>query len=219
MSENRDERSGLASLWQGPTRLYVVVAAVLVVIIIVAAVLLLTGVFSDQDSDEQPTATVQEGTATTVPTFTPGPTRPPTDTPPPAATATMPPPIMADTDDPQFELQSAGGRPSTEWTGFFGQVLDADGEPLEDVPLILWYPDPDGIPVELLDAPDSPIVWTDADGTYEMRIAERPFTGTWTIQVLADDGLPASKLFTFETSDDPDAGFQQIQVIWQRTGG
>ena len=113
---------------------------------------------------------------------------------------------MSDPVEPLFDLQTAGGRPSTEWTGFFGQVLDATGNPLAGVPLILWYPDPVGNPVELVGAPDSPVVRTDADGNYEIRLADAPFGGIWTIQVLTDDGEAASKLFTFETSDDPEQG-------------
>lgn len=216
MSENRD-KPGLAGLWQGSTRWYVVIAAVLFVVIVVAAVLLLTQGLPALRGE--PTAVAQpetESAPTTVPTFTPGPTRPPTDTPPPAATPTMQPPVMIDPAEPLFDLQAAGGRPSTEWTGFFGQVLDASGSPLAGVPLILWNTDAEGIPVELVGAPDSPVVRTAPDGSYEMRVAQVPYRGIWTIQVLTAEGEGASKLFTFETSNDPDQGFQQIQVNWQQ---
>jgi hypothetical protein len=215
MSEK--EKSGPAGLWQGSNRLYVILAVILVVVIVVAAVLLITKGLPALRGEPTPVAQAEtESAPTVVPTFTPGPTRPPTDTPPPAATPTLPPPVMSDPAEPLFDLQSAGGRPSTEWTGFFGQVLDASGQPLAGVPLILWYPDPEGNPVELVGTPDPPVVRTAEDGSYELRIADAPFAGLWTIQVLSDEGQGASKLFTFETSDDPEKGFQQIQVIWQR---
>jgi hypothetical protein len=201
---------------RNPTVVYGIVAALLVVIIVVAAYFLVTQGLPALRGGEEPTATAEgEATPSPVPTFTPAPTLPPTDTPPPAPSPTLGVPAMRDTDTPIFELKSAGGRPGTEWTGFFGQVLDAQGEPLAGVPLIIWYADPEGRPAELLNSPDSPIVSSAADGSYEMRLADAPFGGLWSIQVLTDDGGPASKLFTFETSDDPAAGFQQIQVIWQ----
>jgi hypothetical protein len=60
------------------------------------------------------------------------------------------------------------------------------------------------------------VVWTGADGAFEIRLAETPFAGTWSIQVLTPEGQPASKLFTFETDADTETGFQQVQVIWQK---
>jgi hypothetical protein len=201
---------------RNPTVLYVIVAALLVVIIVVAAYLLITQGLPALRGGGEPTAVAAgASTATPVPTFTPGPTRPPTNTPPPTAPPTLAAPVMQDTDAPIFELQSAGGRPSTEWTGFFGQVLDAEGNPLADIPLIIWDVKTPGQPAELVNSPDAPIVRTGADGSYDMRLADAPAQGAWSIQVLTDDGGPASKLFTFETSDNPEAGFQQIQVIWQ----
>jgi hypothetical protein len=95
-------------------------------------------------------------------------------------------------------------------------VLDAQGKPLAGVPLIVWYPDPQGIPAEPVDHPGSPVLRTDKDGNYEIRLADAPYAGTWSIQVLTDDGQPASKLFTFQTSDNTKTGLQQIQVIWKK---
>jgi hypothetical protein len=202
---------------RNPTVLYIIVAALLVVIIVIAAYFLITKGLPALKGGSEPTAVAAgPATSTPVPTFTPGPTRSPTNTPPPAPSPTLAVPAMLDTNTPLFELKSAGGRPSTEWTGFFGQVLDAQGNPLAGVPLILWYSEPEGRPAELVHAPDSPIVRTAADGSFEMRLADAPYGGTWSIQVLTDDGGPASKLFTFQTSDNPQAGFQQIQVIWQK---
>jgi hypothetical protein len=212
-----EKKSRLAGLGQGSSRLYIILAAILIVVIVVAVVLLLTKGLPALRGEATPVAQAEtESAPTVVPTFTPGPTRPPTDTPPPGATPTLPPPEMSDPVEPLFDLQGAGGRPSTEWTGFFGQVLDAGGQPLAGVPLILWRTDPEGVPVDLIGAPDPPVVRTAQDGSYELRIAEAPFAGVWTIQVLSDEGQGASKLFTFETSGDPEQGFQQIQVIWQR---
>jgi hypothetical protein len=201
---------------RNPTVLYVIVAALLVVIIVIAAYLLVTKGLPALREGEEPTSVAGgEMTATPVPTFTPGPTHAPTHTPLPAPSPTLGVPVMQDTDAPLFELKSAGGRPSTEWTGFFGEVLDSHGDPFAGVPLIVWYAEAEGRAAELVNSSDSPIVKTAADGSYEMRLADAPFGGVWSIQVLTADGGPASKLFTFETSDSPDTGFQQIQVIWQ----
>ena len=216
MSDNEVTKDGGAFPPRNPTVLYVIVAALLVVIIVIAAYLLITKGLPALRGDEEPTAlAVEKSTATSVPTFTPEPTQPPTDTALALASPTVALLVMQDTDAPLFDLQSAGGRPSTEWTGFFGQVLDAQGNPMADVPLILWYAEAEGRAAELVNSPDSPVVRTGADGSYEMQLADVPFGGVWSIQVLTDDRGPASKLFTFETSGDPEAGFQQIQVIWQ----
>jgi hypothetical protein len=114
---------------------------------------------------------------------------------------------MSDTDTPLFDFVSAGARPSTEWTGFFGEVLNAAGNPLSGVPLVVWYRD---------GTPASSVVTTDVDGRYEIRLAEAALAGSWSIQVLTEDGHPASKLFTFDTDENSETGIQQIQVIWQK---
>jgi hypothetical protein len=216
VSETQTTNGGEKRPSRNPTALYIIVAALLVVIIVVAAFLLITKGLPALRGDQKPTTVAEsETTATAVPTFTPAPTRPPTDTPPPTPLPTMAVPAMLDTDTPSFGLKSAGGRPSTEWTGFFGQVVDVQGKPLAGVPVIVWYAEAEGRPAELLNSPDSPIVRTAADGGYEMRLADAPYHGTWSIQVLTDEGGPASKLFTFETSDNPQTGLQQIQVMWQ----
>lgn len=196
----------------GPSRpqigLYVILAAILVIIIIVMAVLLVVKGIPALKGEKEPTAvTRQEPAASPVPTFTPGPTRAPTNTPLPTPLPTPPPPVMANTDSPLFEFQSAGGRPGVDWTGFFGQVTDAVGAPLAGVPLIIWYQD---------GTPASDVVKTDANGNYEIRLADVPLAGSWSIQVLTNDHRPASKLFTFNTDEDTTAGIQQIQVLWQR---
>ncbi len=102
---------------------------------------------------------------------------------------------------------SAGARPSAEWTGFFGQVTDAQGNPIPGVPLIVWYAD--GVAA-------SPVVRTDADGNYEIRLANKPLAGVWSIQVLTDDMQAASKLQTFRTDENTETGIQNIQVLWQK---
>jgi hypothetical protein len=202
---------------RNPTLLYVIVAALLVVIIVIAAYLLVTQGLPALRGGEEPTGLAAgESTATPVPTFTPGPTQPPTDTPLPVASPTVAVPVMQDTNAPSFDLKSAGGRPSTDWTGFFGQVLDTQGNPMADVPLVVWYAEAEGRAAELVNSPDSPVVRTGADGSYEMQLADVPFEGVWSIQVLTNDGGPASKLFTFTTSSSPETGFQQIQIIWQQ---
>ena len=77
MSENRD-KPGLASLWQGSTRLYIIIAAILVVVIVVAAILLVTQglAVSARRAYRRLAQTATESAPTAVPTFTPGPTRP-----------------------------------------------------------------------------------------------------------------------------------------------
>lgn len=193
---------------QNPTRLYIILAVVLVVIIVVAAVLLITEGLPALRGEEEPTAVTEaEPTATSVPTFTPGPTKAPTDTPLPSPTPTLETPLMLDTEEPAFSFEGAGGRPSVEWTGFFGQVLDSAGEPLEGVSVIVWYRDGTSA---------SSIVKSDEAGTYEIRLADAPLAGQWSIQLLADDYQPASKIFSFDTDENTETGIQQIQVIWKQ---
>ena len=190
-----------------PNRLYTLIAAVLVVIIVVAVILLITEGLPALRGETEPTAVSQvEPTATSVPTFTPKPTKEPTATSPPlpptAAALTM-----QDTDTPVFALDSAGARPSEEWSGFFGQVLDSVGTPLSGVSVVVWYRD---------GQPAAPVVKSDKDGYYEIHLADAPLAGTWTIQLLTDDNQPATKLLTFETDDNTQTGIQQIQVVWKQ---
>lgn len=208
MSQTEERNNDQAGPSRNPTRLYVILAGVLVVVILVMAILLVVKGLPALRGEKVPTVVTHETPpATPVPTFTPMPTRAPTHTPLPTLPPTPPPPMMSDTDTPLFDFVSAGGRPGVDWTGFFGQVLDAEGNPLADVPLIVWYRD---------GTPASEVVRTDASGSYEIRLAEAPLAGTWSIQVLTDDHRPASKLFTFNTDEDLQRGIQQIQVIWQR---
>ena len=194
------------------TRRYIIIAAILLVVILVAAVLLLVfglpALRGDQTSTDTPTVAVSPSP---VPTFTTAPTEAPTARPTPTLVPTAAPPgsnlVMRDTDEPIFAFVSAGARPSSEWTGFFGQVLDAAGEPVAGVPVIVWYND--GQP-----AVEMPVE-TGTDGSYEIHLAEAPLTGVWSVQVLTDDYEPASKLVTFATDENADDGVQQIQVIWQ----
>ena len=189
---------------QNPTRLYIILAAILLVIIIVVVVLLITKGLPPWNGDGEATE-VAAATATFVPTFTPGPTKEPTLTPPPAPTPTLEAPVMLDTDDPLFVFQNAGARPSVEWTGFFGQVEDSSGNPLEGVSVIVWYRD---------GAPASSVAQTDGEGYYEIRLADGPFAGQWSIQLLTDNYGPASKIYSFDTDENTESGVQQIQVIW-----
>ena len=114
---------------------------------------------------------------------------------------------MTGTDTPIFDFVSAAARPSAEWTGFFGQVTDAQGNPISDVPLVVWYPD--GVAA-------SQVVRTDANGNYEIRLAGGALAGVWSIQVLTDDMQAASKLQTFRTDENAETGIQNIQVLWQK---
>jgi hypothetical protein len=208
VSEDRETNQERKGPLQDPMRRYILVAAVLVVIIIIGIVLLVTVGLPALRGEGKETATAETPlAATTVPTFTPGPTSEPTNTPPPSPSPTMPALVMSDTEEPAFEFVSAGARPGVEWTGFFGQVLDAGDQPLAGVPVVVWYRD---------GQPAAPPVQTDADGYYEVRLADAPLAGTWTIQVLTADGQAASKLFTFQTDENTETGIQQIQVIWKR---
>lgn len=207
MSDNKEADAGKAGPWQGATRVYILIAAVLVVVILVTVILLVTRVLPGLGTESEPSSAAVEPAATLAPTFTPGPTKQPTDTPPPTSSPTAAPPVMLDTDTPGFEFVSAGARPGVDWTGFFGRVVDSEGDPLAGIPLIIWYDD---------GTPASDMVKTDADGNYEIRLAEAPLIGIWSIQVLAEDGQPASKLFTFRTDENTETGIQQIQVLWQK---
>jgi hypothetical protein len=204
MDESYDEQAGPT---RNSNRLYIIIAAILLVIIVVAGVLLITQGLPGLIGRQEPTATMEpQPTATRVPTFTPGPTKEPTDTPPPLS-PTAPALSMSDTESPIFDFESAGARPGAGWTGFFGQVHDTAGGPVEGVLVIVWYRD---------GQPASPAVPTDGGGNYEIRLADGPLTGTWTVQLLSADGSPASKLFTFETDENTETGVQQIQVIWKQ---
>jgi hypothetical protein len=191
-----------------PNRIYIIVAAVLLVIIVIAAILLITqGIPALRGEPEATPVTQAQPTATQVPTFTPGPTREPTTTSaPPSPTA--PSLTMSDTDTPLFEFESAGARPGPDWTGFFGQVLDPSDGPVPGVSVIVWYSD---------GQPASSVVQTDREGSYEVRLADAPLAGTWTIQLLNEDLSPASKFFTFQTDENTETGIQQIQVIWKKS--
>jgi hypothetical protein len=204
MDESNDEQAGST---RNPNRLYIIIAAILLVIIVVAVVLLITQGIPALVGKQEPTATVEpQPTATQVPTFTPRPTKEPTDTPPPLS-PTAPSLTMSDTDSPSYDFESAGARPGADWTGFLGQVHDTSGKPVEGVLVIVWYRD---------GQPASPAVPTDGGGNYEIRLADRPLAGTWTVQLLNADGSPASKLFTFETDENTETGIQQIQVHWKQ---
>lgn len=203
MSQIEQLNGGQGSPSRNPNRLYILIAAVLVVVIVVAIILLVTKAIPGLKGEQEPTdVAVEEATFTPVPTFTPPPTSEPTDTPPPPTASA---PVMKDTDTPIFGFESAGARPSVEWTGFFGEVLDSAGNPMSGISVVVWYRDG-----QLA----SPVAQTNEDGYYEIHLAEAPLAGTWTIQVLTDDGEPASKLFTFETDENTETGIQQIQVMW-----
>lgn len=207
MSEPTDANGSPAGPSRDSTRLYIIIALVLVVVIIVVVILLITkGLPALRGEGQETPAAEAGGTPTLAPTYTAGPTKEPTTTPLPPPSPTAPVPIMLDTDTPIFDFESAGARPGLEWTGFFGQVWDTEGEPVPGVLLIVWYRD---------GTPASPVVRTDDSGAYEIRLADAPLAGSWSIQVLTDDGQPASKLFTFNTDENTETGIQQIQVIWQ----
>lgn len=191
-----------------PTRKYIIIAVVLAVVIVVTAIVLaVLWLPSLLGSGEPTAAALPEATATSVPTFTPGPTKAPTNTPLPIPSATSGGLVMEDTDTPKFEFGSAGARPSVEWTGFFGQVQDTAGGPVADASIVVWYRD---------GTPASGVVQTDETGYYEIRLADAPLAGFWSVQVLTNDQRPASKLVTFETDENTDNGIQQIQVIWKQ---
>jgi hypothetical protein len=207
VSQIEQEDDGQASSSGNPNRLYIIIAAVLLVVIAIAVVLLITQGIPALRGEKEPTVTAEaQATSTRVPTFTPAPTREPTDTPPPTSPA-APALVMSDTDTPSYELDSAGARPGVEWTGFFGQVQDTAGNPVQGISVIIWYPE---------GQPAAPVAETDSDGYYEIHLADAPHAGTWTIQLLTDDGQPASKLNTFKTDTNTETGIQQIQVIWKQ---
>ena len=192
---------------RNPNLMYIIAAAVLLVVIVVASILLITQGIPALLGDKEPTSAAEiEPTATQVATFTPGPTKEATQTPLPPPSPTPPPLVMSDTDTPIFDYDSAGARPGKEWTGFFGNVLDTAGNPVAGVPVIIWYRD---------GQPASDPIQTDQDGYYQIVLADAPLAGMWTIQLLTEDGYPASKLFTFQTDEDTEVGIQQIQVMWR----
>jgi hypothetical protein len=197
------EREGAS---QGALRPYILAAAALLVVIVIAAILIITVGLPTMRGGGRETAAISV-TASTMRASTLTPSLVPEPTLTPSPWPTMPSLVMTDTDDPAFEFVSAGGRPGLEWTGFFGRVLDVDGQPLPDVSVVIWAED---------GRPAVPPARTDKDGNYEILLAEAPRAGLWTIQLLTARGQPASKLFTFQTDVDAVSGIQQIQVIWGR---
>jgi hypothetical protein len=191
---------------ESPTRKYIILAVALVVVIVVAAIVLVVVGIPALTGGGEPTA-VAEATATPVPTYTPGPTKAPTNTPLPLPSPSPSGLVMEDTDAPLYDFDTAGARPSVEWTGFFGQVLDVAGDAVANVSVVVWYRD---------GTPASGVVATDETGTYEIRLADAALAGVWSIQLLTDDWHPASKLYTFETDENTEAGIQQIQVVWKQ---
>ncbi len=205
--------SEVQELGTGPTepsgnsiRWYLLLAGVLLLLIIVVGALLISKGIPALKGEKEPVAlSPTESPATLAPTFTPE------SIPSPAVSPTEPPPtcsapVMSDPVTPLFDFDSAGARPGVEWTGFFGQVFDATGKPMPGVSLIVWQ-DTD---------PASPVVQTDENGYYEIRLADKPLAGTWSIQVLTEDCQGASKVFTFQTDTDTQIGIQQIQVLWKQ---
>ena len=200
MSGTDTAESGQAGPKPRSTRIYVLVALALVaVIVLLAAILIAKG----RGKKEAATPTVAPSAilnATLTPAFTPA----LGDTPPPTVALT---PIMTNTNNPIFDFASAAARPSAEWTGFFGQVTDAQGAPIPNVPLIVW--DSGG-------AAASEVVRTDTNGNYEIKLADGVRAGVWSIQVLTDDMQAASKLQTFRTDENSETGIQNIQVLWKK---
>ena len=208
MNKDAEANAGPEGASPDDLRPYILTAAALVLIIVITSILIVTmGLPALKGAGQETAAAGITASATTVVTATPSPTPQPTASPSPSPWPTIPALVMSDTDDPTFEFVSAGGRPGVEWTGFFGQVLEADEQPLQGVPVVIWAED---------GQPAAPPVRTDGSGDYEIRLAEAPRAGSWTIQVLTPEGQPASTLFTFQTDDDSQAGIQQIQVIWKR---
>ena len=208
MSEVTPTESGSRGPSRGPIGPYILVAVVLLIIIVVAAVLLINQglpALRGEGAAKDPTALLP--TAMPLATFTPRPTQPPTATAEPTPQPGTPDLVMAVPETPLFFFQSAGARPGVDWTGFFGTVQDASGAPLPGVQVIVWQAD---------GQPASPVVETDASGYYEIRLNDAPRAGTWTVQVLTEDGQPASELVTFQTDENTETGVQQIQVLWQR---
>jgi hypothetical protein len=206
VSEPVEQQTGPTGPSRNSTWLYVILAVVLVALIAVLGFFLVSRGLSALRGGAQPTG-VADLTATLAPTFTPWPTEKPTEPPAPSPSPTVAVPEMRAVDVPAFTLVSAGARPGAEWTGFFGQVTDPQGKPLSGISVIVWYSD---------GTPASPVVKTDQSGGYEIRLADAPLAGTWTIQLLTEDGQPASQLFTFNTDENAESGVQQIQVIWQK---
>lgn len=193
-----------------PRRSYIIIAALLlVVIIVVGAILISTLLSRRQGGGGEPTALV-DVTPSLGPTLTAGSTQAPTAVSSPTVRPTptkVSGPLMINPDSPLFEFKSAGARPGSDWTGFFGQVLDAQGKPLSGVSVIVWKADR---------TPAASIVKTDTAGTYEIRLGTGALAGEWSIQVLTDDLQPASNMQAFRTDTNTVTGIQQIQVVWQQ---
>lgn len=204
MSQYEPAQDDIPTPAKSSNRGYVIAAVVLVIVIVVCIILLITEAIPALRGTRT-TKVVAESTATTAPTSTRTPATEQVET--PATTDREPAgPIMQDTDTPLYDFVSAGARPAVDWTGFFGKVEDTAGAPVQGLTVIVW--DESG-------RPTVPPVKTDPAGAYEVRLADGPRAGLWSIQLLTNDNRPASHAFSFRTDTDTQGGIQQIQVLWK----
>jgi hypothetical protein len=127
-----------------------------------------------------------------VPTYTP--------------TAETAPPVPGTEPALAYQLGDAPrAGPSCDWTGFFGTVRDAAGQPLAGVQVGIWDESNSLVAISI----------SGPDGKYERQLSATPLAGIWTLRVLVD-GKPASEPYAFRTDGDCRSGRQRFQIDWKR---
>ncbi len=99
--------------------------------------------------------------------------------------------------------QPISGYSNCDMVGFRGRVTSASGDSLPDVQIVVWD-DVTGLVV--LDT-------TRADGTYSIRIYDKPTAHNFWVQIYEND-IPVSEPVLVKTQIDCHTGFQIYQVNW-----
>jgi hypothetical protein len=180
-------------------RLYFTVVGVLIACICLVAAVALTGprlglvpVQSLPAGEALPASPEPTVEKSPVPTYTP--------------TAESAPPVPVTEPAPAYQLRDAPlAGPDCDWTGFFGTVWDATGQPQAGVQIGIWDENDNLIAISI----------SGPDGKYERQISEKPLAGTWALRVLVDGG-PASDSYAFRSDEDCRSGQQRFQIDWEQ---
>jgi hypothetical protein len=121
----------------------------------------------------------------------------------PLPTATMGPPPSVE--DAVFAAQKPiKGLADCDASGFKGIVSASNGDRLEGIQVIVWE---EGVGLVAVDT-------TDAGGTYQIEMKDKPSQRKFWVQVYQND-VPASEPLSVETQADCRKGFQIYQINWR----
>ncbi len=164
-----------------------------------------------------PTPVPPTATWTPVPTDTPTPTASPTpeaavivtDTPTPEQTT---PPFALQPGNPVAIPAGVGGHPDCDWMGVAGQVIDLRGAPLTNQ-LIKVTGTLEGQTIEVIAITGLATQYGPAG--YEITLANKPIasTGTLTVQMFDQAGLPLSEPVVIDTYDTCDKNLILVNFV------